>query len=188
MSSALYAVERYRWTLSDNAQLTTDKAQFSGYSRSMRLIIILILLGCSPALAGQDIFHTSGLPIPRYVSLRSDEVNVRVGPGTRFPINWVYRRRGLPVKVIEEFSHWRKIVDFEGSQGWVHKSLLSGKRTAMVLERERMLYRLPDASTPPVMQAQPGVIAAISHCEGDWCQLEMQEYSGWIRKGYIWGE
>ena len=74
----------------------------------------------------------SGLPLPRFASLRSDEVNVRTGPGTRYPVDWVFKRKTMPVEIVAEYENWRKIRDWQGASGWVHQSLLTGKRTFIV--------------------------------------------------------
>ncbi len=111
----------------------------------------------------------TGLPIPRFVSLASAEVNLRAGPGRQYPIEVVYRRRGLPVEVIDEFDTWRRIRDWEGTVGWVHGSLLSGRRTLRVLGPEGglvTLRRAPDEGAPAVAEAEPGVIGQLERCEG----------------------
>src|SRR5579872_1021736 len=113
------------------------------HMRKLCLILILTLLPCA-ALARDN--NTSGLPVPRFVSLKSDEVNVRTGPGTRYPIQWVYRRAGLPVEVIEEYDVWRKIRDSEGTAGWVHKTMIDGKRNIMIRAKDPRVVRIdPEA-------------------------------------------
>jgi len=139
------------------------------------------------AVPQPSILNPSGLPMPRYVSFKSEEVNVRVGPGKRYPIRWVYRRSHLPVQIIEEFAHWRKVRDFEGTSGWVHKTMVDGKRTALILGRSQNLYKQPDTSAPVVIRAKPMVIGWIKECQPDWCRLEIAGRKGWIRKADIWG-
>lgn len=137
--------------------------------------------------AEKNLYENSGLPIPRYVSLKSDEVNVRVGPGKRYPISWVYKRDYFPVEVVEEFGHWRKVRDHEKAEGWIHKSLLSGKRTVFIQGQRRSLYLAPDANAPVVMQADPLVVGILQECNTQWCKLEIKGKDGWIRRGYLWG-
>lgn len=151
--------------------------------------MLLALLMSAPAAWAEDesILNPSGLPIPRYVSLKSDEVNVRVGPGKRYPIRYVYHRQHLPVQIVEEFAHWRKIKDFEGSSGWVHKGMLDGNRTAMILDKPQNLYARPEVSDQPVLRAEATVIGQLKACLPDWCLLSMQDHDGWIRKADIWG-
>lgn len=154
-----------------------------------RVITIFLLLFTWPALAAPEpsILNPSGMAIPRYVSLKYDEINVRVGPGKRYPIRYVYKRVGLPVQVVEEFAHWRKIADYEGSAGWVHKGAIDGKRTAIVMDKMQNLYAKPDATSNVTIRADKLVIGTLKKCEPDWCQLEIGTARGWIRKADIWG-
>jgi SH3-like domain-containing protein len=154
-----------------------------------RALAILILLAAPIAHAQVDssILNPSGLPIPRYVSLKSAEVNVRVGPGKRYPIRYVYKRMNLPVQVVEEFAHWRKIADYEGASGWVHKGMIDGKRTAIMLQKTQTLYAKPDTTSTPIIRAAKLVIAQVHRCEPNWCELEINQRTGWIRKADIWG-
>ena len=150
--------------------------------------LLLLLAAASPALA-QDasILNPSGLPIPRYVSLKFNEVNARVGPGKRYPIRWVYKRKALPVQVIEEFAHWRKIKDFEGTTGWVQKTQLDGARTVMIMDKPQNLYPDPEVAKAPIVRAEPKVIAPVKECLPDWCRLEIAGTNAWIRKADIYG-
>ena len=152
-----------------------------------RIALILCMLA-SPALA-QDasILNPSGLPIPRFVSLKFDAVNVRVGPGKRYPIRWVYKRAHFPVQVIEEFAHWRKITDFEGAVGWVQKDQLISDRRALIVDKPQNLYSDPEVSSPPIIRAAPMVIATLLECKPEWCRVEISNRRAWIRKADIWG-
>ena len=154
------------------------------------LLLALFVLPVSSALAADaahPLFHHSGQPIPRFVSFKSAEVNVRVGPGKRYPISWVYRRALWPVEVIEEFGHWRRVRDWDGDSGWVHKSLLGSARSAIITERKRSLYTAPDASAPVAFEAEAHTHGQILRCTPRWCELEMQGHRGWIRRDYVWG-
>jgi len=153
-----------------------------------RNVFAAILL-CAATAQAQDvsILNPSGLPIPRYVALKSDEVNIRVGPGKRYPITWVYHRTHMPVEIVEEFAHWRKIRDFEGATGWVHKGLLDGARTALIMDKQQNLYARADATSPAVMRADSMVIGNVRACLPDWCLLSIEGHEGWIRKADIWG-
>lgn len=138
----------------------------------------------------------SGLPIPRYVSLKSDRVNLRSGPGTDYPTTWVYRRAGLPLEVIEEFETWRKVRDAEGTVGWVLHSLLSGRRTALVLP-----WELKEGKPPPQVSirssdsersgaiaiVEAGVIADVQSCDGAWCFVSVDRYRGYVEQRKLWG-
>jgi SH3-like domain-containing protein len=129
----------------------------------------------------------SGLPVPRFVSLASDEVNMRTGPGRRYPIRWIYRRKGLPLKVEAEFDIWRKVRDADGEIGWVHGSLLSGRRTAEIRGETRNLYDKQNPASQVVLKAEPGVIGSILECEASWCRLLVAGKKGWIERGGFWG-
>lgn len=129
----------------------------------------------------------TGLPIPRFVTLRADEVNMRTGPGTRYPIDWTYVRRNLPVEVVAEFDKWRKIRDFEGTEGWVHQSMLSGRRSILVIGQVRTMRRDARDSATPVARLEPGVIAQLDGCQEEWCEIEVAGLGGWIRRGHVWG-
>ena len=138
----------------------------------------------------------SGLPLPRFVSLKSDRVNLRTGPGTDYPTAWVYRRAGLPVEVIEEFESWRKVRDAEGATGWILNSLLSGRRTALVLPwevkdgkpRPAVAVRISDSDrSRPVAKVEAGVIANIHACDGSWCQVTIDKYRGYLQQSKLWG-
>lgn len=151
---------------------------------SARFALLFIALFALPALAA----NTSGLPIPRFVSLKPSEVNVRTGPGTRYPIQWVYRREGMPVEIIEEFDLWRKIRDVEGTAGWVHKTMLDGKRSVIIKSKDaRTLRSTPAANARPVLKAEPMVTARLVECEKDWCRLQVSGRKGWLEKKYLWG-
>lgn len=129
----------------------------------------------------------TGLPLPRFVSLRPAEVNLRTGPGANYPIDWVYRRRHMPVEVIAEFDNWRKIRDWQGTVGWVHQNLLDGRRYALIVDAERTLQSRPAADSPPVAIVKPGVIALLLACEPDWCRLEAGSHRGWLPRDAFWG-
>lgn len=127
------------------------------------------------------------LPIPRYVTLDADEVNLRTGPGLRYPIKMVLKKEGLPVQIVKEFEAWREIADKEGDQGWVHKSLLSGKRSVIVTGPVQTLLRKPAEDARPVVKLEPGVIASLDRCEAGWCYLKIAGYKGWLKREHLWG-
>lgn len=131
--------------------------------------------------------ENSGRELPRFVSLRSDEVNVRTGPGLRYPIEWVFQRAALPVEVVSEFEAWRKIRDHEGNEGWIHRALLTAQRNVLVTDDIRMMRRKPDLDARPVARLEPGVIARLEGCESGWCEIAVAGYEGWIDAGSIWG-
>ncbi|GLI91317.1 SH3 domain-containing protein [Methylocystis echinoides] len=150
---------------------------------------IITLIFTAPALAQEpQKGPVSGLPLPRYVSLKSDRVNVREGPSKEHPTVWIYERAGLPVEITAEFETWRKIRDSEGSEGWVLHSLLSGRRTALVApwKKEPQLLVAADHATP-VAKLGPGVIGTLRGCDGKWCRLAGKEFDGFMQQENLWG-
>ena len=133
----------------------------------------------------------SGLPIPRYVSLKSDRVNLREGPSKDHPTIWVFQRAGLPVEITAEFETWRKVRDSEGAEGWVLHSLLSGRRTALVTPWkkgiESILYSSASLISAPVAKLQPNVIATVRSCDGAWCRVSGYGFDGFIQQSNLWG-
>jgi SH3-like domain-containing protein len=138
----------------------------------------------------------SGLPVPRFVSLKSDRVNMRNGPGTDYPTAWVYRRAGLPLEVIKEFEGWRQVRDADGAAGWVLQSFLSGRRTALVLPwdvkpgaapPEVALRNNDSERASPVAMVEAGVIANIGSCDGSWCRVSVDRFQGYIEQKKLWG-
>jgi SH3-like domain-containing protein len=133
----------------------------------------------------------TGLPVPRYVSLKSDRVNLREGPSKDHRTNWVFQRAGLPVEITAEFETWRKIRDSEGSEGWVLHSLLSGRRTALVFPSRKAdaveLFGKPGGRAGAVARVQAGVIGSVRACDGAWCRLSGEGFDGYIEQQNLWG-
>jgi SH3-like domain-containing protein len=133
----------------------------------------------------------SGLPLPRFVSLKADRVNVRGGPTKDHDVTWVYNRAGLPVEVTAEFENWRRIRDWEGSEGWVYHSMLSGRRTATVSAKAKdellPLYDKPDDQGAVRAKLQPGVLGSVKRCSGSWCRIAGEGFDGWIQQERLWG-
>ncbi len=124
----------------------------------------------------------------RFMSLKVDEVNMRLGPGRRFPIEWQFHYRGLPVLVLQEYDVWMKIRDFEGTEGWVHKMMLSSDRYVLFLPQESYLYRQPSKGSPLVARVKANVVGKILKCQEEWCLIKLKEdYEGWVEKTNVWG-
>jgi SH3-like domain-containing protein len=126
-------------------------------------------------------------PVPRFVSLRVDEVNLRTGPGERYPIDWVLVKKGLPVEIVQEFDVWRKVRDSQGSEGWVHQRMVTGARTVIIAGTVRALHADADAAAPAVARVEPGVLARLLECHDSWCRIEAQGIRGWLTRSEIWG-
>ena len=150
----------------------------------MRLQLVLFgLFLVLPTRLGAE----SGLPLPRFVSLGADEVNLRTGPGLRYPVAWVFVRKALPVEIVAEFEQWRRVRDFEGAEGWVHKAMLSGKRTVLVIGDGRTLRARPDPRSRALAHAEARVQGTLRACRDDWCEVTLQSIRGWMRRAYLWG-
>lgn len=129
------------------------------------------------------------LPLPRWASLRADDVNMRVGPGMRFPIDWQYHRRDLPVHILREVDVWRLIEDQDGVKGWVHQTTLSGKRGFIVKGVEAVLRQTASDDSLPVARLKPGVVGRIRSCAAgfDWCEVQVGDYTGYLRREQFFG-
>lgn len=170
----------------------------------IRLITIAALMALAAPVAAQDVVQNgvqatnatasaptfgpeTHLPLPRYVSLKASESNVRRGPSLSHRIDWVFTRRGMPLQVVAEYGHWRRVVDRDGQGGWVHYTLLSGVRTVIVDADMLPLRRSPSPDAPENAELEAGVIAQLDECEIDWCRLEAGGYKGWAPKAVLWG-
>lgn len=153
--------------------------------------VVFGICAASAAQAAQEAGSATGLPVPRYVSLKSDRVNLREGPSKDHRTSWVFQRAGMPVEIVAEFETWRRIRDSEGTEGWVLHSLLSGRRTGIVTSRVKtdliMLRDKPDESAAVVAQLQHGVVGNVKTCNGQWCRIFGQGFDGWIPQERLWG-
>jgi SH3-like domain-containing protein len=153
-------------------------------------MLIAALAGITAARADAT-GSVSGLPIPRYVSLKADKVNMHIGPAKHYETKWVYQRAGLPVEITAEFENWRKIRDSDGTEGWVYHSLLSGRRTGVVTAKSRdeliPLREKPDAKSDITAQLQAGVVGSVKRCNAGWCRMSGRGFDGWIPQVRLWG-
>ena len=153
---------------------------------------VVVVTSCTALFATKDAsVTTSGLPVPRYVSLKSDHVNVRAGPTKDHDVAWVYTRAGLPVEITAEFENWRRVRDSEGAEGWVYHSLLSGKRTAVITMKQKdalaPLYDSADPQSAVAAKLQVGVLAQVKRCKDGWCRVTGSGFDGWIEQQRLWG-
>jgi SH3-like domain-containing protein len=126
------------------------------------------------------------LPLPRFVALDANDVNMRAGPGTEYPILWQYHRKGLPVEIVQEFDTWRRIRDRDGAIGWVQGNLLTNRRTAQVIDQQQVLMSEASGGVP-VAKLDPGVIGHIKECDGSLCRIDVNGYKGWLPRSDLWG-
>lgn len=129
----------------------------------------------------------TNLPVPRYVSLKGSEGNARRGPSLSHRIDWVFRHAGMPLRVVAEFGHWRRVEDKDGAGGWIHYALLSGVRTALVTQDMVELRSRPHPDANIVARAEMGAIVRLGECEPDWCRISGGGQRGWVPKSSIWG-
>jgi len=137
----------------------------------------------------------SGLPLPRFVSLKAKRVNLRVGPGQNYAVAWLYTKAGVPMEVIQEYDNWRRVRDAEGTEGWVYQSLLSGERTAVTAPWKMDeakdefidMHREARSNADVVARLEPGVVVVVKACNGDWCEAQADGADGWVQQNEIWG-
>ncbi|MDI7862920.1 SH3 domain-containing protein [Rhizobiaceae bacterium n13] len=147
------------------------------------------------ALAQAAAKGPSGLPLPRFVTLKAKRVNLRIGPGTDYAVSWLYTKSGLPVEIIQEYDNWRRIRDADGTEGWVNQSLLSGQRAALAAPwmkgKGEAVYvnmrRDPQPSSAIVAKLEPGVLLNVGECNGAWCHADASGTEGWVAQAEIWG-
>jgi SH3-like domain-containing protein len=173
--------------------LSWASVRLCGFGLLAALVVAMPIGEAIGAQAGDPGVRTgsSGLPVPRFVSLKASRVNVRIGPGEDYKIAWVFTRPGLPIEIIQEYDTWRRIRDSDGTVGWVFQSLLSGKRTAVIAPwasndmRPIRASAAPDAAVTAYLE--PGVMAEISRCEEGRCRVSGANFAGWIAQDQLWG-
>ncbi|MCB1835943.1 MAG: hypothetical protein KDH19_21215 [Geminicoccaceae bacterium] len=161
-----------------------------GRSAILALTLLCCLTAGTTAAAQSpraDVGRDSGLALPRFVSLGAERIYMRTGPGKEFPIKWVYEKTGLPMQVIEESDDWREVSDPDGETGWIHKSLLSGKRFLMVQHDVADLRRTPSDEAMVVARVEPRVIAEMLNCQPVWCLVNIDDHRGWLARRDVFG-
>ena len=153
---------------------------------ALAALMLTLLYPAAPTDAG-EVGSVTNLPLPRFVSMKASEGNVRRGPSLSHRIDWVFRRRDMPLQITAEDGHWRRVEDRDGMGGWVHYSLLSGTRTVLV-EQDMLTLRVrPDPNAPVAAALELGVVARLGECNLEWCELRTGGYTGWAPKSRIWG-
>ena len=156
--------------------------------KALRVLIAAAILAAPVAVLAQP---QTKLPVPRFVSLRSDKVHVRIGPSQNHEIRWTFSKAGLPVEIIAEFETWRRIRDSDGADGWVHQVMLSGRRTAIVRgnagAKTIPVYERANAEGSLVAELQPGVVASVRSCAKSWCRISGERFDGFILQTLLWG-
>lgn len=162
------------------------------YLPDMRLPYLALLL--APLLAAaapapvEPADGATGLPVPRFASIKSDKAYLRTGPGDRYPVAFIYVRAGLPVEIIREYGIWRQLRDVDGSVGWMNKSLLKGERTALVTgASDRSLYTSADLQSRIAWRIEPRTLVRLTLCDQAWCRIDRGGKSGFILRSQLWG-
>lgn len=151
------------------------------------MLVVAVWLGTVALSAASERGKVTNLPIPRFVSLKADEGNVRRGPSLSHRIDWVFKHRNMPLEVTGEHGHWRRVRDRDGQGGWVHYSLLSGARHVIVETDLTPLRVKPGAEAEVNAYAEAGVVARLGSCDLDWCRIVAGGSRGWVQKGVLWG-
>jgi SH3-like domain-containing protein len=128
-----------------------------------------------------------GEPAPYFASLHADKVNLRAGPGERYPIEWVFVRKDWPVEILGQFDHWRHVRDWQGTEGWVHEKMVTSRREVIVTGELRGIRSGPDLNAALLARAEPGVMAQLLECRSGWCRIEAGDITGWIERADLWG-
>jgi SH3-like domain-containing protein len=157
----------------------------------LAMAALTLALPADIAQAQETTGSVSGLPIPRFVSLKPSDTPMREGPSKDHRIRWVFKREGMPVEIIAEFENWRRVRDSEGDDGWVYHARLSGRRTAQISPKLKVdtvtLHARDSDSAAVVARLQPGVIGAVEQCTGRWCRISGDGFDGWMPQERLWG-
>ncbi len=151
------------------------------------LAVVVSLALLAPAMAADGRPTPSGLPVPRYVTLKFNEVNARAGPGDDHRLLWVYRSRGLPVQVVAETREWRRICDPRGGKAWVHRRTVDGRRAVLGGKAQTPVRAKAKADGKVTAYLRPGALAALDRCEGAWCRIKAGGAKGWVMASAVWG-
>jgi SH3-like domain-containing protein len=154
-------------------------------------LAVLALAASTGTVAAQGVqIGPSGFPLPRFVSMKSQPVNIRLGPSREHDVAWTFTRAGVPVEITQEFDIWFRVRDSEGQEGWVQKSFVTGRRTALVSPWEKaepVALRSRPGTAAIVARLAPNVLVEVSQCDGDWCRVSVQSHTGWVEQSRLWG-
>ena len=150
-------------------------------------VVSIIILPCFGFPQEIQRGQVTNLPIPRYVSLKTNEANARRGPSLSHKIDWIYKRQNMPLEIYAEYENWRRVRDFEGLGGWVHYTLLSGKRYVLIKNELLEMRLLPSVESQVIAKVPQFNIANLDKCNKDWCRIIDNGYKGWVLKSEIWG-
>ncbi|MCP5085463.1 MAG: aspartyl-trna synthetase [Rhodobacteraceae bacterium] len=149
--------------------------------------VIVALFASGVSLSAGSRGPVTNLPMPRFVSMKADEGNVRRGPSLTHRVDWVFQHENMPLQITGEYGHWRRVQDSEGQGGWMHYSLLSGVRMVVVQDKQVSLRLKPSDAAQASAYVDRGVIARLGDCKPDWCEVRVSGYKGWVQKASLWG-
>ena len=148
---------------------------------------LAVVPAASAVARNKQVARTTEGDITRFASLRADDVNVRAGPGVRYPVKWKFVQRNMPVQIIAEYDTWRKIRDWEGAEGWVHRAMLSSKRSLIMVGKGQTLRKDPTDDSAAVARLAPGYVVTVQRCRVEWCEVNAASYEGWVKRDGVWG-
>ncbi len=149
--------------------------------------VLQISTAAAQMTAPEQVMGASGYPIPRFMSLDDDVTNMRTGPGLEYPIDWIYMKEDYPLKVTAEYGNWFKVIDIDGSTGWILRHLLSLKRTAIIINGPQRLIKSPEETNAVTVIAEQDVLGTVLSCSNNWCEMEVGGLTGWIEAKNLWG-
>jgi len=150
--------------------------------KNLLYILSILILSCSAFAVSEK------PPVPRFVTIKANEANARKGPGVQYPATFVYNYKWLPVEIIAEYEQWRQIKDYNGDEGWIHSSILSGRRSVIISGKEpQILYKSDSLRSKIVAKLMPGLVCNLSKCKKSWCKVKCQDNSGWVSRAVVWG-
>jgi SH3-like domain-containing protein len=156
-----------------------------------RALFVMFFSAMAGGSQAEPMGPSSGLPLPRFVSLKADKVNMHIGPAKTYDVKWLYQKAGLPVEITAESDNWRRIRDSDGTEGWVYHSLLSGRRTGMVttkiVDELVSVHDKPDTQSAVTAKLERGVIGTVKRCEDGWCRVAGRGFDGWVQEVRLWG-
>ena len=144
------------------------------------LILFFLILFFNPKTFAKESIN--------FLTLKNNEVNLRQGPSFEYPIKLIYKKKYLPVIILDQSETWRKIKDFENNSGWIHISQLSKKKSAINIKKNSIIFKKPTIFSKPVAKVETGRLILIKKCKIKWCKITSEKYTGWIKKNYLWGK
>ena len=158
-----------------------------GLGAGMLTVLAIGILAAGASAQERQVARKTEGDINRFASLRADDVNVRAGPGVRYPVKWKFVQRNMPVQIVAEYDTWRKIRDWEGAEGWVHRAMLSSRRSLIMVGQGQTMRKNSTDDSAAVARLATGFVVMVSSCQRIWCEVEADGYEGWVKRDSVWG-